>query len=410
MFRLLAAQPGPDFAIPAAASILAVSPTRVRTLAAELTRADLVAERSPGRYAYHDLLGAYAAELSTRVDTETERRAALRRLLDHYLHTANAASALLYANADPLSLPAMSAGVVVEQFTNTDEALHWLTTEHVALRAAISRAGGSRLFDTHTYALAQALSEFLQRQGRWEDQLTAQSLAIEAAQRQGDAAAQGRAHRILAVTYSRTGNHDQARQHFSQALDLFIQLEDQAGQARVHRALAASWGSQGRYDLARQHSQQAHALYQPANDVPGQAAALNDIGWCQTQLGDHNGALESCQRALNLFQQLGNKDGQASTWDSLGYIHHQLGNLDQAAQCFQQAVQLFRTLGDLHSEATALSHLGDAQQAAGYTRMAWRSWHSAVTIYEHLDPSAADQLNHKLESARRSFMPEPRSW
>jgi hypothetical protein len=68
-----------------------------------------------------------------------------------------------------------------------------------------------------------------------------------------------------------------------------------------------------------------------------------------------------------------------------------------------QAVNLFRALGDLHSEATVLAHLGDTQQAASNTRAAWRSWHSAIGIYEHLDPGAANRLNHKLESARRGW-------
>jgi hypothetical protein len=105
MFQLLADQPGPDFTVSAAASVLAVSPARVRVL---------VAERSPGRYSYHDLLGVYAAELAARVDRE-ERQAALHRLLDHYLHSAHAASAPLYPNADLLSLPPVAADVVVER-------------------------------------------------------------------------------------------------------------------------------------------------------------------------------------------------------------------------------------------------------------------------------------------------------
>lgn len=400
MFRLLAAQPGPDFTIAAAASVLAVPPARVRTLAADLTRADLIAERTPGRYSYHDLLGTYAAELATQVDPESERQAALRRLLDHYLHTAHAASALLYPNADPLSLPPIAEGVVVEQIPDTTTALRWLTTEHVALRTAIIRAGGSPQFDPHTCALAQTQSEFLQRQGRWDDQITVQSLAVNAAERLADAAALGRAHRSLAVTYSRTGHHEDAHRHFDLALDLFAQSGDQAGQARVNRALAASWGGQGRYDLALRHSQQAHALYVQSDDLPGQAAALNDIGWCQTQLDDNRGALDSCAQALALFQQLDNKDGEASAWDSLGYVHHQLGDLAQAAESFQQAIRLFRGLGDLHSEATVLTHLGDTQVAAGNTRAAWRSWHSAIGIYEQLDPAAANRLIHKLESTR----------
>lgn len=399
MFRLLADQPGPDFTASAAASVLAVSPARVRTLAAELIRAALVAERSPGRYSYHDLLGVYAAELAARVDQE-ERQAARHRLLDHYLHSAHAASTMLYPNADPLSPPPIAADVVVEQFTDPDTALRWLITEHIALRTAITRAGRSTSYDTHICALAQTLSEFLQRQGRWDDQITVQSLAIAAAQRLDDIAALGRAHRSLAVTYSRTGRHDEAHQHFRLALTQFERLGDQAGQARIHRAVAASWGSQGRFDQALRYSQQAHALYLTTDNVPGQAAALNDIGWCHTQLGNHQDALDNCQQALNLFQDLENKDGEASTWDSLGYIHHQRGDLNEATRCFQHAVDLFRGLGDLHSEATVLTHLGDTHQAAGNTQAARDSWRSAIGIYEHLDPAAASRLNHKLKGNR----------
>lgn len=48
----------------------------------------------PGRYAFHGLLRAYAAEQAAgRPD---EERAAIRRLLDHYLHTAHAAHLVLY--------------------------------------------------------------------------------------------------------------------------------------------------------------------------------------------------------------------------------------------------------------------------------------------------------------------------
>jgi hypothetical protein len=48
---------------------------RVRPLLAELTRANLIAEHTAGRYAVHDLLRTYAAELAHRHDTEAEREA-----------------------------------------------------------------------------------------------------------------------------------------------------------------------------------------------------------------------------------------------------------------------------------------------------------------------------------------------
>jgi hypothetical protein len=51
----------------------------------------LLAEHVPGRYALHDLLRAYACELACAQDSESDRQAAVRRVLDHYLHTAHSA-------------------------------------------------------------------------------------------------------------------------------------------------------------------------------------------------------------------------------------------------------------------------------------------------------------------------------
>ena len=58
---------------------------------AELTSTALITEHQPGRYSIHDLLRAYAAELLERSDSGTDRREALARLLDHYLHSSYAA-------------------------------------------------------------------------------------------------------------------------------------------------------------------------------------------------------------------------------------------------------------------------------------------------------------------------------
>jgi hypothetical protein len=89
LFRLLGLHPGADIATNAVANLAGTS---VQPLLAELTRAQLIVEHAPGRYAFHDLLRAYAAELAHVVDSEADRTAALRRVLDWYLHTADLAA------------------------------------------------------------------------------------------------------------------------------------------------------------------------------------------------------------------------------------------------------------------------------------------------------------------------------
>ena len=69
LFRLLGMHPGPDIGLPAAASLAGQPAAEVRPLLTELARAHLI-ERAAGRYAFHDLLRAYAAELALALDPD----------------------------------------------------------------------------------------------------------------------------------------------------------------------------------------------------------------------------------------------------------------------------------------------------------------------------------------------------
>src|ERR1700684_1767664 len=65
MFRLLGLHPGPDISAAAAASLAGVPVARARVALRDLVRASLLMEVAPGRFAFHDLLRAYAAEQAT---------------------------------------------------------------------------------------------------------------------------------------------------------------------------------------------------------------------------------------------------------------------------------------------------------------------------------------------------------
>ena len=92
MFRLLSLPPGPDISVAAAASLGALAQHEAHRSLTELTGAHLITEHLPGRFTAHDLLRAYAAEQAMAAEGQAERDAAARRLADHYLHTAVAAS------------------------------------------------------------------------------------------------------------------------------------------------------------------------------------------------------------------------------------------------------------------------------------------------------------------------------
>jgi tetratricopeptide (TPR) repeat protein len=398
LFRLLGLHPGPDISAAAAASLAAHPPAEMRRMLAELTRASLLTEHTPGRYAFHDLLRAYAAELAYTHDPADQRRAAVGRMLDHYVHTAHAAARLLDPARDPITLARPHPDVVPERPVDHRQALAWLTAEHPVLLAAV-RLAAEAGFDIHTWQMAWALHTFLDRRGHWHDLTTNWQTALPAARRLNEPAAQAYAHRRLASAHTRLGRYPDAHTNLAQALDLYSHSGDHTGQARTHNALCFLWERQGRPERALDHAQQALALYRAAGHRRGQAVTLSQVGWYHALLGDYQQALTCCQQALTLQQELGERWGEAHTWDSLGYSHHHLAHHAQAADCYQRALCLFRDLGDRYWEANILTRLGDTYHADGdpAARTAWQHALDILTDLNHPDTHAIRAKLHHLD-------------
>jgi DNA-binding SARP family transcriptional activator/tetratricopeptide (TPR) repeat protein len=395
LFRLLGLHPGPDLTAPAAASVAGIPLRQVRILLTELTRAHLLNEHTPGRYTFHDLLRTYADEQARTHDSDDVRRAALHRLLDHYLHTAFAAAVLLLPARDPITLDPPKPGLTPEPHVDHDTALEWFTAEYRVLVAAIERAAAVG-FDAHAWKLAWAFTTFLLRRGLWPEQLVVQRTALGAARRLGDKVGQGHALQSLAIGYGRADRLDDADTHYRLALDLYADLGDLVGQATSYANLGVVARKRGHPVDALSHAQRALELYSAAGHRVGQANALNSVGYGHAQIGDYRQAILYCRHAVTLLHDLGHGDSEAATWESLGYAHHRLGETEQAARCYQQAVDLFRRLGDRSNEAGTLASLGDTHHAAGDHAAARTAWKQALNILDEFADPDAERIRAKL--------------
>ena len=396
LFRLLGTHPGPDLGVSAAASLAGIPPARVRPMLAELTRAHLVTQRVPGRYTLHDLLRAFAGELAATEEPQAERHAAVRRLLDHYLLCAKRADAVLYPTRDAIEPIAPLPGVTVEDIESTGAATGWFTTEYQVLTASVALAVDTSL-DPHAWQLVWSMAPFIDRRGL-RDAVALHQIALQAARRLRDLAAQAHSHRRLGQVYALFGEHDEAHAHYERALEVYRRLGDDTNQALVHLGLAGMLDRQGRYRDALHQAEQALARYQASGHRVGHADALNNLGWCHARLGDYETALQYCQRALGLAQELGERLGEALTWDSLGVAYHHLSRHADAIAAYREALALFRDLGDRYNEAETLLNLGDTYHSSGDTDAAQDHWLAALAIFTDLDHPDADQVRTRLHS------------
>ncbi|MDG4771376.1 helix-turn-helix domain-containing protein [Solwaraspora sp. WMMD792] len=397
LFRLLGLHPGLDFAAPAAASLVGTTVRDVEPLLAELADAHLVTEPAPGRYGLHDLWRSYATELVGQVDSAVDRRAALRRLLDHCLHTSATADRALGVHRDRLALPPPVPGAVCTGFSDSDPAMRWFDAEFETVLGAIRIAAELGL-DGYVWRLAANLRTYLHRQGRWPEMSAVHLTALRAARRMGDLPMQARSDHHIGEAAANLDRFDEAHHHLRRADRCYAGIGDRAGQARVALTSAYALERQQLPDQALGQVLVALRLAREAADPWLQARAHNAVGWYHALLGEPEQTRLHCVEALILFEELDDPDGAADTWDSIGFANHRLGRHSDAVDCYQRALRLYRASGNRFFEAATLTHLGHAHLAAGDVGPAQAAWRAALDTLDDLGHRDAFELRTLLRS------------
>jgi tetratricopeptide (TPR) repeat protein len=403
LLRLLALHPGQDFDAYAAAALTDADLTTVQVNLDNLHRDHLLQQGTPGRYAFHDLIQAYATARAGDEDPPPERRGALTRLFDYYLATVSTAMVVL----DPGNArwrPAMPpAATPTPDVAGPDNALAWLDTERPTLLAVAAHTA-THGWPHHTAQLSHTLKRYF-ISGHLTDALTVHGHAHHAARQTGDPSAQAHALTYLGGAYVQLGQHGPAAEHLKQALTLHRKVGDPVGEARAlislgcvemrrghyrlgadHFELAITRFRQagdpvgeagglnnlgrvecrlGNYHLAAEHHQQALTLHRQAGNLAGDASALHNLGDVATKQRQHQQAAEYLQQALTLARQASNRIGEGWTLNSLGTLHVDLARPAQATEHYQDALNIFRETGGRTGEIHALNGLGEAAHTAG---------------------------------------------
>jgi tetratricopeptide (TPR) repeat protein len=346
----------------------------------ELEHASLVQQHVPGRYRMHDLIRLYATDTAHHDLTEEVRNAALRRVLDFYIHTVHAASSLLRTHRTPIRLDPPALGVLPQPLPDVPAALAWLDIEYPVLLAAQHAAAG-HAWQATVWQLAWALDTFQARRGHRHDRLAGWRAALDAAAHLPDPTPRILAHRLLGYSYATLGRFEEGIGHLHQALALATEHHDPDQQACTHQTLARVWEQRGDDRHALKHATHALDLCRTLDQPVGMASALNQVGWYAAQLGQFDTARSHCQAALTLYQHH-EPDGEAATLDSLGYIAHHTGEHQQAIDYYRQALTVYRVRGNSFEVANTLDGLGHPHVALGEHAPARVVWREALELYQ----------------------------
>ncbi|GAB7037120.1 MULTISPECIES: AfsR/SARP family transcriptional regulator [Catenuloplanes] len=368
LFRLLPAFPGPDVTLPVLAS-LAGSPRRdTARLARELTRTGLLTERAAGRFAPHDLIRVYAAELAAAHDPETERDDAFERVLVHYGATLRTASARNLAIRFAPEYAPPRPDVTPEEFADAPAAAAWFAAELPGLQAALRHAYARGANPWQVAAHAMPFFQWTGRMREWEA-TARESLAASVAA--GDDLAAGHLHRLLASALHQSGDEHGAALHLSAALDLFVRLglpKEQAGVhlnlGHVHGELTADWDGVA---SARHYGQAAELYARAGNRVP-QAMSTAGVAGSLIRQGRIDEGIAAFARVETIL-------GEPPRGYQNAFVFYQLGRgfaghpdrVRDSIDCLLLAVRFDEETGNELSFYIGIIQLAEAYLAAGRT-------------------------------------------
>lgn len=376
LFRLLGLHPGPDLSHAAAASLVELTPDDVHRHLAELTHAHMISESTPDRYAFHDLLRAYAREQSQDQDTETEQRQAWQRLVSWYLHSALVAIKVLHPRSARLDRLAVAIDTSAMTLPPVADARQWLQTERPNLVAVIQRAS---LADDPVPAwhLADALHFLYQKENHVNDWITISEAGLHAARRQGDLAGQAAMLHSLGGARWSQQDYPGACTHLLESVQIWRKLGNRPEEALVLNALAMVSGELGHLHEATAYLGQALALVERRGDPQTKAALLCNLGNMHARLGRLPVSLGYTRKALRIAQRLGNQHMSAIYLGNLAETYLELGQHQQAERIAVRSLRLARHANFRGTEACSricfaeiLAETGRHQQALTHAQAA----------------------------------------
>jgi DNA-binding SARP family transcriptional activator/tetratricopeptide (TPR) repeat protein/DNA-binding XRE family transcriptional regulator len=301
MFRLLGIHPGPDITVSTAASLAGVPRGQAGLALTELCDEHLLTEYAPGRYGFHELLRAYAAERARSRDSDAERRAAVRRVLDYYLHTASTAAAFLSPYRTEVTWFRPQPGVVLEDIGGPAQAAEWFENERHALLTMIGQAAEEG-HAPHAWELPWVAGWYFHDKVYRQRLVAAQESGLAVAVSQGDLAGQVMARQHLGWLRFLLGDAVSAHDYLDEADELASQLDD--GRLRGLAGLSRAYVLQSQNQLPEAMTQVRRALRLcRTGDMGGEAHARYAIGWHSVQLRDSQHALSFTSQVFTLHRE-----------------------------------------------------------------------------------------------------------
>jgi len=216
--------------------------------------------------------------------------------------------------------------------------------------------------------------------GNYEQARTRYEQALAICQAIGNRRGQSAAVNNLGTVCAKLGRHAEAKAYYEQSLAIDREIGNPRGISRSLSNLGSITAGQGDYDQARSCYKESMRICRETGDIQGLSGALNNLGIIYDQLGDYTAAREHFEEALEIRRQIGAQQGEGEGLSDLAMLHHHLGD-DQAAVTYsRQALPIIQKLGDPFIEGFVWIRLGHALLGLGQIAEAEKAYRRSLEL------------------------------
>ena len=445
-FRLLAVPDGPDIGVEAVAALLCCSEHEAEELAEELVDLCLVESPSPGRYRLHALLRMFARRLAADIDGPAAPRAALDRLISHYLGVCAAAATTVNRCAANLA-GLISAPEATGVPQDPGECMAWGEREREAVCAAATQALSSRhsggagsagpdvvdacadlLYwlgilcqsgpgDEDLARLAAVIIDEADRDENRRAEVIARSqlsyslsqswylaeadiqaaAAVSVARSLPEPGYLLEALSVLSANHWRAGRDEESMRAGAEALELLEQTGagwEQLSEAQLN--LAQSLCRVQQPQQARELAERGLALRRAHGDASALAYGLHATGMVLREAGYPDRAAACHRESSDIHRGIGQH--RRLGWSALRLAEalFDLGVDDEALEAADQAAETLTEVGDRPGRGLALALVGRIRERLGDAAGARAAWQDAYAVFDGTSSPVTVELRKLL--------------
>ncbi|MBD0738634.1 hypothetical protein BGM09_35415 [Streptomyces sp. CBMA29] len=380
LFRLLGLHPGPEFGLHAASAIAGLTIGRARQLLDDLVGVHLLEQTAPDRYQFHDLLRAYATDQAQQDEPPEQREAALRRVLEWYLYTADAAQKWIRPAERHVPLTEPATPVTVQAFADYDAAVDWSERESGNFPLLV-RAAASAGLDELAWRLAAVVGNARSPASPAGEWIGVARTGLEAAGRsRTPEEAQIPLLTRLGMSYRSVNRLDESLDCHQRALALARTTGRRFDEARSLNLIGLIHLDHRRLDLADHHFVQAETIFSQEDEPHRAAMAMSNVASTRLEAGHLPGAATAVRKALAAHRALNNRQSVGNVLYVAAELRREQGEIVEARRLIDEALDIALALRDRRLEGFWLITLGNAQQDAGNYGDALASYQRSATL------------------------------